>query len=157
GVAAAGRNPEDALPAEHALALEAEDRHAAVPGVGEPDRAVPLDADVVRAVQLLSLVMRGEHLAATACAVRVDADERARRMLADDQAAVRIQGHPVALVARTGNDFDAALPVPPPAGVGRHVREEQELPFGVPDRPLREGEAAAELLDLDVLVDKLPE
>src|ERR1044071_3574846 len=54
-IAPTGRNPEDALPAELPLALEAEDGHAPVPRVGETDRAVGLDPDVVRAVQLLPL------------------------------------------------------------------------------------------------------
>src|SRR5580765_7453202 len=53
-ITAAGRDAEDALPAEHPLALEPEDGHTPVPGVGEPDRPVRLDAHVVRAVQLLA-------------------------------------------------------------------------------------------------------
>ena len=40
GIAAARRDAEHALPTQLALALDAEDRHAAVPRVGEPDRAV---------------------------------------------------------------------------------------------------------------------
>src|SRR6476659_8924923 len=156
-VAAAWRDAEDALPAEHSLALEPEDGHAPVPGVGEPERPVGLHADVVRAVQLLALVVRGQHLAAGALAVRVHADERAGRVLANDQPAVRVEGHPVALVTRARDDLDATLLVPAPPGVGGHVGEEQELPLRVPDRPLREGEAGAELLDLDVLVDEPPE
>ena len=155
-VAAAGRDPEDALPAEVALALDAEHGHAPVPRVGEPDRAVRLDDHVVRAVQLLALVVRREHLAVRVLAVGIHTHERARRVLADEQPAVGVEGHTVALVARTGNNLDAVR-VPAPARVARHVREEQELALRVPDRPLGEGEAAAELLHLDVLVDKLSE
>ena len=62
-LAAAGRHAIDALEAELARPLDAIDRHAAVPGIGEIDRAVGVHAHVVRAVELLALEMRGQHLA----------------------------------------------------------------------------------------------
>ena len=74
-VAAAGRNPVDALEAELALALDAEDRHAPVPRVAEVDRTVVCDDHIVGAVQLLALVVRSEGLAITPRAVGVHADE----------------------------------------------------------------------------------
>jgi hypothetical protein len=76
-------------------------------------------------------------------------------VLAHDQAPVRVEGHPVALVARAGDDLDAAALVPPAPGVGRHVGKQQELAVRVPDRALREREPRPELLDLGVLVDEV--
>ncbi len=61
--AAAGRNAVDALEAELPRPFDAVDRHAAIPGIAEIDRAARMHADVVRAVELLILEMRGEHLA----------------------------------------------------------------------------------------------
>src|SRR5262249_31100119 len=148
---------EDALPPELAFAFDAEDRHAPVPRVREPDRPVGLDAHIVRAVQLLALVVRRKDLAARVLAVGGHAHERARRVLADDQPAVGVERHPVALVARAEHLLDATGLVPAPPRVAGHVREEQELLLRVPDRPLGEGEAGAEPLHLDVLVDEARE
>jgi hypothetical protein len=101
--------------------------------------------------------VRGEHLAVGVLAVGIHANERAGRVLAHDQPAVRVQRHPVALVARAEDLLDPIRLVPAPASVAGHVGEEQELALRVPDRPLGEGEAGSELLDLDVLVDEQPE
>src|SRR6476620_26927 len=93
--AAAGRNAIDALEAELARSLDAENRHASIPGVAEIDRAAGVDADVVRAVELLVLEMRGDHLAAP---VRPFANERRSRVLADNQVELGVIGHAVAFV-----------------------------------------------------------
>ena len=146
-------DPEDAVERQ-LLPLDAAAQ--AVRRVGEVDRAVRADDDVVGAVQLLALVVRRQHLAPAARPIRVDADDARGRVLAHDQAPVGAERHPVALVARARDDADAALLVPAPPRVGRHVGEEQEA-VRIPDRALGEGEAAAELLDLDVLVDELGE
>jgi hypothetical protein len=105
----------------------------------------------------LPLEVAREHLAPTALAVRINPDDRARRVLADDQPPVRVQRHPVALVARAGDDLHAVRLVPAPARVARHVGEEEIVAVRVPDRPLGEDKARPELLDLDVLVDQFPQ
>src|SRR5204863_3928627 len=135
----------------------AENRHPPVPRVAEVDEAVRARHDVVRAVQLLALVVRGDHLAVTIRPVRRHADERARRVLAHEQAALRVAHHAVALVAGPHDLLDAILRIPAAPRISRHVAEEQELALRVPDRPLREGEARPELLDRGVLVDQLPQ
>src|SRR4051794_31656401 len=154
GLAAAGGKPVQALEGEVLLALDAEPRHAPVRRVGEVDRAVALYDDVVGAVELLALEVRRQHLAAGAAAVRVHADDRARDVLADDEAPVEVERHPVALVRRAGDLAHPALLVPPATRVAGHVAEEQ-IALGVPERTLREREPGAELLELRPLVDQL--
>ena len=149
--AAAGRDPEDALPAQLALALDAEPGKAPVPRVGEVDRPVGAHADVVGAVQVLALVVVGEQLAR---AVLPLAPERARDVLADEQVAVRVERHPVALEARPHHLFDTLAGRVLPPDVARHVGEE-EVPVRMPDRPFGERKARCDLLDLRVLVDEL--
>jgi len=61
--AAAGRNAIDALEAELAWTLDAIDRHSTVPRVGKINGAARMHADVIRTVEFLSLVMRGDDLA----------------------------------------------------------------------------------------------
>ena len=87
--------------------LDAEAGKAAVPGVGEVDRAVGADGDVVRAVEVLALPVECERLAHTVGAL---ADERARHVLADEQVEVVIQHHPVALELLEQLDFPLAAP-----------------------------------------------
>src|SRR5437660_12639981 len=96
--ATAGRNAINALETELPRPLDAINRHAPVPGIAEIDRAAGMDADVVRAVELLVLEMRGEHLAPP---VGPFANERGGGMLADDQVQLRVVGHAVAFVRRT--------------------------------------------------------
>ena len=74
-----------------------------------------MDTDVVRAVELLILEMRGKHLAAS---VRPLANERGGGMLADDQVQLRVVGHAVAFVRRT-LDLDARRAWRPSAGARR--------------------------------------
>ena len=156
-VAAARRDPVDALEGELLLTLDAEAGHPPVGRVAEVDRAVGVDDDVVRAVQLLALVVRREHLAAAPRPVGVEPDDAGRGVLAHDQAPVRVERHPVALVARLRDLADAALLVPAPASVAGHVRKEEEAAARVPDRSLGEGEAGAQLLYLDIGIDEVVE
>src|SRR5688572_318415 len=88
--ATCGRNAVDALETELARTLDAKHRHAPIPGIAEVDRTAGVDADVVRAVELLVVEMRGEHLAAP---VRPFANERGRRMFADNQIELGVVGH----------------------------------------------------------------
>src|SRR5262249_14977421 len=79
------------------------------------------------------------------------------RVLADDQAAVGVDRHAVALVARLRHLAGAVLLVPTPARVAGHVAEEEVLTRRVPDRPLGEREAGADLLDFGRRVDQVVE
>src|SRR6478609_7572758 len=107
--AAAGRDAIDTLETELPRSLDPKDGHAPIPGIAEVDRATGMDADVVRAVELLVLEMRGEHLAPP---VRPLANERGGGMLADNQVQLGVIGHAVALVGRAFDLDDAALGVP---------------------------------------------
>src|SRR4051794_7643480 len=156
-VAALRRDPVDALEGEVLLALDAEPRHPPVSGVGEVDRAVALDDDVVGAVELAPLVVAGQDLPPAARAVGIHPHDRARDVLAHDQAALVVERHAVALVGGLGHLAHARALVPAPARVARHVAEQQEPARGVPDRALREGEPGPQPLDLGVLVDQLEE
>src|SRR5215204_3933558 len=97
-LAATGRDAIDALKAELARPLDAVDRHAAVPGIAEIDRAARMHADIVRAVELLILEMRGDHLAPS---VRPLADQGRGGVLADNEIEFGVIGHAVAFVRRT--------------------------------------------------------
>ena len=152
GIAAARRDPVDALEAEPPLARMPEAGHAAVPRVGEVDRAARVDADVVRAVQLLALELLGDDLARP---VRALAHERARHVLADEQVEIGVVGHPVALVREVPDLDDRAVGRVLAPDVAGHVREEQVVLRRVPDRPLREREAGRDPLDLRALLDEL--
>src|SRR5262245_41962667 len=153
---ASGGNPEDALPAELALPLDAETGEAAVPGIGEVDRPRRVDADVVRAVQVLALEVVCEHLAAP---VGTLAPQRARHVLADDEVEVGVVRHAVALERRPHHLDDGAVGRVAAPHVAGHVGEEEMVLGGMPDRPLREREAGGDPLDfrpfLDELVDRV--
>ena len=152
--AAARRDAVDALEAERARPLDPEAGHAPVIGIGEIDRAVGADADVVGAVELLALEMGRENLAPP---VRPLAHERGGRVLAHDQVEVGVIGHAVAFVGRPTHLGDAAPGVPAAAHVGRHVREEKIVVEGMPDRPLGEGEPGPDLTNRRIRVDQLLE
>ncbi len=82
GLSALWRHAIDALESELPGPLDAIDRHAAVPWIGEIDRAVGANADIVGAVELLAVVVRGENFTAPV----EFADETGRGMLADYEA-----------------------------------------------------------------------
>src|SRR5436305_8399074 len=118
---AVGRDAVDAAEVQLLLALDAEAGPAAVGRIGEDDRAVGCDHDVVGAVELLALPVRGEHRPG---AVGLDAHQAARRVLADQQAALEIPGQAVALVRGVRHDLDATGCGPAAARVAGHVREQ---------------------------------
>ena len=64
GAAPAGRNTVDPLETELPRTLDAEDRHAPIVGIGEINRTVRADADIVGAVELLTFEVRSENFAA---------------------------------------------------------------------------------------------
>ena len=149
--AAAGRDAIDALEAELARPLDAVDRHAAIPGIAEIDRAARMHADIVRAVELLIFEMRGDHLAPS---VGPLADQGRGGVLADDQIELGVIGHAVAFVRRTLDLDDAALGIPSPAHIAGHIRKQQIVMDRMPDRPLREVKTGADLADRRVRVDQ---
>ncbi|MGY2934830.1 putative ferredoxin-like protein [Bradyrhizobium sp. GM6.1] len=114
----AGHDAIDALETELPRPLDAIDRHAAIPGVREIDRAGGVHADVVGAVELLSPKVRGQHLAPP---VRPLADQRRCRVLANDQIKFGVIGHAVAFVRRAFDLGNAVPRIPAPAHVARHV------------------------------------
>ena len=125
---------------------------APVPGVGEVDRARRVDADVVRAVELLALELLRDDLARPVGAL---ADERRGHVLADEQVEVGVVRHPVALVREVPHLDDGAVRRVLAADVARHVGEEEVLVLRVPDRPFREREAGRHALDLRAFLDEL--
>ena len=145
------RHAEHPLPPELARALDAVVRHPSEPRVGEVDGAVGAHADVVGAVELLALEVGGEDLAA---AVRGQAHEARRRVLADDEVQVRVIGHAVALVRGARDLAHPAGLVPPPSHVTGHVGEQQVVLGRVPERTLGEREAGADLPHRRVGVDE---
>jgi hypothetical protein len=111
-----------------------------------------MDADVVRAVELLVVEMRGEHLAPS---VRPFADERGGGMLADDEVQLRVIGHAVAFVRRTLDLDDAAPRIPAPAHVGGHVGKQEIVIHRMPDRPFREVKTCPDLADRCIGIDQI--
>jgi hypothetical protein len=111
-----------------------------------------MDADVVRAVELLALELLSDDLARP---VRALANERARHVLTDQQVQVRVVGHPVALVREVADlDHLAVRGVLAPDVAG-HVREQEIVLRRMPDRPFGKREAGRDLLDLRAFVDEL--
>jgi hypothetical protein len=73
------RDAVDALEAELPRPLDAVDRHSAVPGIGEVDRPVGLDADIVWAVSSIPSKCEAEPLAGRPAARARGSRSRARR------------------------------------------------------------------------------
>src|SRR4051794_23975509 len=150
---AVGGDAVDALEVELLLTLDSEAGPAPVGRIGEDDRAVRGDDDIVGAVELLALPVRGDH---GARAVGLDADQAARGVLADQQAALEIPAQPVALVGRVRDNLHAARGRPAPAGVARHVGEQERASVAVrPQRPLGERESGPDALELRIRRHKL--
>src|SRR5207302_4750554 len=74
-------------------------------GIGEVDSAVAPGDDVVRAIQLLALPVRGDRRDP---AVVVGARNSARHVLAGNEPALRVIRQPVRLAARPTPDADTA-------------------------------------------------
>src|SRR5262249_7385522 len=81
-------------------------------------------------------------------AVGLGARDLAGRVLADDEPSLPVVGEPVRHVARRAERGHAVARGPPAQVIAGHVAEQQELPRRVPQRPLGEEEAAAELLEV---------
>ena len=149
--AGSGRRPASRAPGSRSMPEAGE---APVPRIGEVDRAVRADADVVRAVELLALVVVGEQSRARRPAARA---QRARDVLADEQVEV-VRRRSSRCTCTTGRITSTTAPsdgVYLPPDVAGHVGEEQVVLRRVPDRPLGEGEARREALDLGALLDEL--
>ena len=127
----------DALKAKLMGPFDAVMGRAAVDGIGEIDRPVRPDADVVGRVELLAAEMRSENLAPP---VRALAHEQRRRVLADDEVEVGVIGHAVAFVGGPLRLGDAMFRVPAAAHVARHVGEQEIVVERMPDRPFGEHE-----------------
>ena len=152
--AATRRDAVDTLKAELPRTLDAIARHAAIVRIGEIDRTVGADADVVRAVEFLAVEMGRENFAPP---VWPFAHQRGRRMLADDQVEIGVVGHAVAFVGRPPHFRNASCGVPAAAHVGRHVREQKVVVDRMPDRTLGEGEPGSDLTDRRVRIDQFLE
>src|SRR4029077_5747976 len=87
--AAARRDAVHALEAERAWPFDPKPRHAPIVRIGEINRTVRADADVVRAVELLTVEMGRENFAPP---VRPFPHEQRRRMLAYDQVEIGVIG-----------------------------------------------------------------
>ena len=81
-------------------------RQDAVGRIGEPDRPVRADHDVVRAVQPLALVLVGDERQP---AVVLGADDAAAAVLARDETALTVDGVAVGVVRRLTEDADRAI------------------------------------------------
>ncbi len=99
-------------------------------------------------------VVRCDDLSVPSGSVPIHARYDARRVLADEQATVCVEGHAVCHVARTRHIGDAVLAVPASTRVRSDVGEEKKPTLRVPDRALGEQEAGSELLDLDIPIDE---
>jgi hypothetical protein len=150
--AVTGHDAINALEAELPRPLDAVDRHASVPGVAEIDRAAGMHANVIGAVEFLSLKMRGQHFAP---AIGTLANKRGGRMFADDQVQLGVVGHTVAFVRRAPHLDDAAPGIESTAHIAGHVRKQQMVIEGMPHRPLGELEAGAGLTDRRVGIDEV--
>src|SRR5262249_19218062 len=115
----------------------------AVGWVGEVDRAVGLDHDVVGAVQSLALETLGEHGART---VVRDARDATAVVLGGDHATLSIEGEAVGVPPRVrGQLRPLGQAAPARDALVRDIAEEQGA--GAPHRPLREGEPACHAFD----------
>src|SRR5271163_3870379 len=98
-------------------------------GVGEPDAAVRLADDIVRAVDTLAVEAVHQH---RDTAVSRDPCDTPVSAFADDQAALEIEGRAVALAGSAAND-PRRLPRRKPEQQTRPDIDEIVEPVGVPD------------------------
>src|SRR5258707_5029083 len=84
-------------------------------------------------------------------------DQRRRRVLADDQIEVSVIGHAIAFVRRALDLDDAARGVPATADIGGHIRKQEIVTEGMPDRPPGEGKTNTELTNGRTGIDQVPE
>src|SRR5262249_31669296 len=127
-----------ALEGELLLARDPIEFCAAVWRIAEIDSAVAGADDVVRTVELLILIVRGDRRDA---AVGPRARHLARRMPAGEQPPLPVPGEPVRHIARLAIGGDAVPGRPPPEMIARHVAPEKVMLGRVPQRTF--GEEAA--------------
>src|SRR5262249_2352764 len=142
--------------AEHALegkllsARDAVELGAAIGRVAEVDAAVRRADDVVGAVELLAVPVRGEGLRRAVVQGRRDL---AGSVLAGEQAALAIPGEPARLAARLAKRRHAVGRRPAAQVITRHVTPEQVALARVPERSFSEETAPGDLLERDVGAD----
>ena len=115
--------------------------------IREPDRAVRLDYDVVRAVDPLAAEFRGERLDA---AVRLDAPHRARCPAGDEEPALAVERQAVRVRRGPLEHFGAAAARAPPDRVADDVDPPEAAVAPVPHRPFAEAHAVVQALELRV-------
>src|SRR5439155_15116955 len=139
-----GPHAEHALKRQFLWALDTIELGAAVWRVAEVDAAVRLAHDVVGAVELLALPVRGDRHDG---AVWTRERHLAAGVLTREQAALAIVGEAIGHVARLAKRGDTVLGRPAPHVIARHVAPQQEFARRMPHRSLGKEEAAAELLE----------
>ena len=117
--AVAGWEAIDTLKAQLGLARHAEMLHTPIGRIGEVDRAILADDDVVGRIEFAAPEMAGHHLAR---AVPPEPGDRRSGMFANQQVEFGIVRHPVAL-ARGFQDFrdPAVAGREAPAHIRRHI------------------------------------
>src|SRR5713101_8204082 len=113
-------------------------------GIGEIDRAVGAHHDVVRAVDALSLVMRGER---RDLAVGFDPPYRARGPAGHAQPAFPVESEAVRLGRRPDKNFGAHTRLPAVDRVPDDVHPEECPVAPVPQRPLAEAQAVVDAIE----------
>src|SRR5712692_4535991 len=139
-----GAHAVDALEVQLLRPLDAEELRAAVGWVAEVDGAVALAHDVIRAVELLAPVVRGDR---DEGAVWTRERHPAGRVLAGEEPSLAVVRQAVGHVAGLAERGHAVLGRPAPHVIAGHVAPEQELARRMPQRPLGEEEPGAELLE----------
>src|SRR5262245_27838902 len=145
-------HPIDATEIQLQRPLKSEVLGAAIGRVGEIDPAVALHHDVVGAVQLLALVVRGQHGDG---AVMLRPRHPAGGMLASEHPAAAVIGVAVRLVGRLAERLDAARCAPAAQMVAGDIAEGEVLLARMPDRPFGENEARTQSLKRGVVANGL--
>src|SRR5438445_75513 len=135
---------EDALKTQLLRAGDTEELRAAVGRIAEVDGAVRRAHDVVGAIQLLAVPVRGDRLRGS---VGEGHRHLARGVLAGEQAPPTVPGEPVRFRARLSKRRDAVGRRPPAQMITGHVAPEQEAPARMPERSFGEEAAAGDLLE----------
>src|SRR4030095_2726345 len=118
--------------------------------IAEVDTAVGCADDVVRAIELLALVVCRDRRDAP---VGLGAGHLARRVLAREQASLAVPREPIGLVARLPEGGDAVALGPAPEMIAGHITPEQIVLPRMPERTLREQEVRRDPLELDAGTD----
>src|SRR5262249_2029788 len=117
----------------------------AIARIGEPDRPVGVDYDIVRRVKALAVESIHQHRDPP---VVLSARHPPRAVLATDQPPLVIAGVAIAVVGRRAEDrHRAGLLAPAQDAVVRDIREEQKAAIAEPDRPLGPARTGPQPLD----------